>query len=88
MAMLVRKKKKNPGVHPISNIKKQPERKQAIYKPRSLSPNIYEITFMLTELFDYETSITHVFHKQMSHKEAKQSELYEKAHLVNCSQHI
>lgn len=27
------------------------------------------------------------FHKQMSCKEAKQSELYEKAHLVNCSQH-
>lgn len=43
---------------------------------------------MLTELFDYETSITRVFHKQMSHKESKQSELYEKAHLVNYSQHI
>lgn len=47
-----KKVKKILGVPPINNIKKQPGRKyQTIYNPQPLSPNIYEIPFMLTELY-------------------------------------
>jgi len=77
---------KNPAVSPISNTgSKTTREKISSYLHSTVPQSKY---FMLTELFDYETSITRVFHKQMSCKEAKQSELYEKAHLVNRSQHI
>lgn len=84
-----KKEKKILGVPPISNIKKTTREKISNYLQYTFPQckYLWDTIYAHWAILDYETSITHVFHKQMSCKEGKQSELYEKAHLVNCSQH-
>lgn len=84
-----KKGKKNPGG--ASNQQHQETTREKISNNlQSTAPQskyLWDTIYAHWVILDYETSITRVFHKQMSCKEAKQSELYEKAHLVNCSQH-